>query len=139
MLYYGTKRCPECKKNLKSIYFYKCPSIPGGLSSYCIKCAAKRDKLREHRFRQILTLHGLSKKEYLNIIKLQNNKCAICNKNLVIGRWTCVDHDHKCCIKHSCNNCRRGILCFHCNLLLGHAKDKIDVLKSAIKYLRRWQ
>jgi hypothetical protein len=30
----------------------------------------------------------------------------------------------------------RGVLCQHCNTLLGMAKDKIRVLRAAIKYLR---
>jgi exonuclease VII small subunit len=31
----------------------------------------------------------------------------------------------------------RGILCRHCNHLLGKARDKIDTLLSAADYLRR--
>jgi hypothetical protein len=33
----------------------------------------------------------------------------------------------------------RGLLCYNCNLLLGNAKDKINLLTSAIDYLKRHQ
>jgi hypothetical protein len=33
----------------------------------------------------------------------------------------------------------RGLLCTHCNLLLGQANDDIMVLKGAITYLEKWQ
>jgi hypothetical protein len=40
-----------------------------------------------------------------------------------------VDHCHT-------TGAVRGILCHHCNLLLGHAKDAEDTLLSAVTYLR---
>jgi hypothetical protein len=33
------------------------------------------------------------------------------------------------------NETNRGLLCRHCNSLLGYARDDIDVLKAAISYL----
>lgn len=41
-----------------------------------------------------------------------------------------VDHCHT-------TNDIRGLLCRHCNLLLGHAKDRVVVLQAAIRYLRK--
>ena len=38
------------------------------------------------------------------------------------------DHSHK-------TNKVRDLLCSQCNLGLGHAKDSIDLLNKAIKYL----
>jgi len=59
------------------------------------------------------------------------SKCAICHKDIKIdARSTCVDHDHS-------TSKIRGILCRKCNLLLGHAEDNIEVLKSAITYLNK--
>lgn len=40
-----------------------------------------------------------------------------------------VDHDHE-------TGLIRGLLCHHCNTLLGHAKDSVDVLEAAIVYLK---
>jgi hypothetical protein len=31
----------------------------------------------------------------------------------------------------------RGLLCKNCNLLLGHAQDRLRILRNAIAYLER--
>ena len=50
----------------------------------------------------------------------------------------CVDHDHACCPgERSCGDCIRGLLCNACNLVLGHADDRPDVLHGLIGYLAR--
>jgi hypothetical protein len=61
------------------------------------------------------------------IRKAQNGVCAIC------GPWTgyngatrdlSTDHDHDCCDgPTSCGKCIRGLLCKHCNDLLGRTHD----------------
>ena len=63
--------------------------------------------------------------------------CAICKKELPEqGGFWYQDHDHNCCPKNnSCENCRRGILCRDCNLMLGFAKDNIEILTKAIEYV----
>lgn len=40
-----------------------------------------------------------------------------------------VDHCHK-------TKRVRGIICHHCNLVLGHARDSVEVLSAAIAYLK---
>lgn len=61
------------------------------------------------------------------IRKAQNGVCAIC------GPWTgyngstrdlSTDHDHDCCpTVPTCGKCTRGLLCKHCNDLLGRTHD----------------
>jgi hypothetical protein len=77
----------------------------------------------------------------------QNGKCAICGKaeqSLGPGRKTkdvlAVDHDHKCCPgKTSCGKCVRGLLCTHCNHMLGSGMDDVAILQSAIIFLKNLQ
>lgn len=59
----------------------------------------------------------------------QNGQCAICCTDTppTVSGWH-VDHCHS-------RGKVRGILCQHCNNMLGMAKDDIQILKNAIKYL----
>lgn len=60
--------------------------------------------------------------------KLANNRegsCEICGET----KFLVVDHCHT-------SGNVRGLLCQHCNSVLGYAKDNIEVLKNAIHYLQ---
>jgi hypothetical protein len=61
----------------------------------------------------------------------QEHKCVICKEKLQFGHLSAIDHCHK-------TGKVRGILCRSCNLLLGHAKDSIETLKSAQEYLKKY-
>ena len=51
-----------------------------------------------------------------------------------------VDHDRSCCSgPKSCGKCVRGLIHRNCNLVLGYAKDDLQLLRSAIAYLERWE
>ncbi len=76
---------------------------------------------------------GITKEEYYEIIKSQNNLCAICNQpeaRLFKGKLMrlCLDHDHK-------TGAIRSLLCHACNTGIGKFKDSIELLQSAIAYL----
>ena len=67
--------------------------------------------------------------DYDALMEKQNGQCAICKTNeLTFGRGLVVDHNHK-------TGQIRGLLCSHCNVILGHANDDTKVLASAIQYL----
>jgi hypothetical protein len=70
--------------------------------------------------------YGISFKEYEEILKNQNNVCAICGNKT--DRNLCVDHNHE-------TGEVRGLLCLDCNSALGHFKDNKKYLNNAIKYL----
>jgi hypothetical protein len=70
------------------------------------------------------------------MLKNQNNVCAICknnetriNKKLNLIKNLSVDHCHK-------TGKVRGLLCNNCNTSLGRFKDSIELLESAINYLK---
>ncbi len=74
----------------------------------------------------------------------QEGKCAACGRPMLReGKdpdSACVDHDRSCCSgKKSCGRCVRGLIHRNCNLVLGYAKDDIEVLKHAVAYLERWR
>ena len=72
--------------------------------------------------------YGITEKQFEDMVKCQDNKCKICN-NLPTKRGLFVDHCHDTKVV-------RGLLCYHCNLALGHMKDKPERLEEAAAYLR---
>lgn len=96
--------------------------------------AANKDK-RAANSRK--SAYKITQQEFEEKIQRQEGKCAICLK--VLTRPD-VDHDHSCCPgKRTCGKCIRGILCHGCNTIIGLADDSIEVLSSAIKYLKGYQ
>jgi hypothetical protein len=82
---------------------------------------------------------NLTQERIDEILANQNNTCAICFSPFEDSgrRRMSVDHDHKCCDGYySCGQCVRGFLCMHCNAMIGLANDDIDLLISAISYLK---
>jgi hypothetical protein len=74
---------------------------------------------------------GLTPKDYENLLKVQDYKCAICESPLTfVKNSAVVDHCHG-------TNKIRGILCRSCNTGLGSFKDEKSFLAKAIYYLER--
>lgn len=84
------------------------------------------------RTKRILDKHGITAQQLLELHREQNDCCAICHKPESIKSILSLDHSHQ-------NGKVRGLLCTHCNLMLGQANDDIMVLREAIRYLERWQ
>lgn len=77
--------------------------------------------------------YKMSPEEYDSLLASQNGLCAICHKPKSDNKQSTllyVDHHHG-------KNVVRGLLCHHCNSGLGAFRDSIDLLKRAIKYLKR--
>ena len=83
-----------------------------------------RKNVLKHRY-------GLSLEDYANLLKIQNNKCAICGMTtLEYAKNFHVDHCHK-------TTKIRGLLCYKCNMVLGYFKDNVDLFLKAIDYLKK--
>lgn len=72
--------------------------------------------------------YGLTLAAWDALFNGQGRCCAVCKTLIVTKRGWFTDHDHK-------TGKLRGVLCHHCNLLLGNAKDDIAILAAAIEYL----
>jgi len=86
---------------------------------------AHRKSERRRKFRR----YGITEEQYLQMLKDQNQSCAICKTTCSGTRDWHIDHCHD-------KGHVRGVLCSHCNLMLGHARDRTDILIEAIKYLQ---
>ena len=72
---------------------------------------------------------GITPEIYKEMYESQAGLCKICENEIeFIHKNTHVDHCHT-------TGKVRGLLCHHCNLGLGHFKDNIKSLSSAINYL----
>ena len=73
--------------------------------------------------------YGLSYERYQEMLKIQNNQCAICHKHQnELKQTLCVDHDHK-------TNKVREFLCNECNVALA-AFENFDN-KPFLEYLKK--
>jgi len=77
--------------------------------------------------------YGLSQKEYDDLEKAQEGKCAVCRGEGFKMR----EHHFKTLVVDHCHttNKVRGLLCHNCNRALGLLKDNLNTLNNAIKYL----
>lgn len=138
-----TQRCSRCGRNKPLADFHKQSNSTRKqkVQSYCKDCT--REYTREYRLKnprkmeqydrdyQRQVKFNLEPGEYDLILDAQNYECAICKIDIDdVPKEFAVDHNHL-------TGKVRGLLCGHCNLGLGHFKDNIVSLQSAIEYLKR--
>lgn len=97
----------------------------GKQKEYDAKRVRTKDARRKHRLKSD---YGITQEDYADMWEAQDGKCAICGGVNKDGRLLLVDHDHK-------TGKVRGLLCHNCNVMLGNAKDKVEVLAAGIAYL----
>lgn len=108
-LWYG-KRCKMCeRKQAKEV-----------------RKQRRMDDPLYFRVRHIKVKFGLERDVYLEMLKNQNNQCAICHAKF--AKTPHVDHDHE-------TGKVRCLLCGKCNLGLGSFLDKPQLLRLAASYL----
>lgn len=83
-------------------------------------------KVQEKRNRDTLNRYKLTQEDYDNLVKMQNESCAICRNRF--EKRPHIDHCHET-LKV------RGLLCEKCNRGLGHFDDNTDKLSRAIRYV----
>lgn len=114
---------------------------------------AKRDEMcdreKEKRKRNPLKMRGYDLKKrfkltletFDQLFKSQGSRCACCYTTDPGHKWWHVDHDHACCSsrRKTCGKCIRGILCHHCNMALGNARDDIARIKNMARFLEEYR
>ena len=87
----------------------------------------ERNKLNYPKAR--LQRYGLTQEIYKSMLLEQQGLCQMCKNPPKSSRPLVIDHDHK-------TKKVRGLLCYGCNRVL-HAFDNIEVMESALNYLKR--
>jgi len=75
-----------------------------------------------------LKKYNLTLTEYENLLVKQDCKCAICKEPPSPDKSLVIDHNHE-------TGQVRGLLCYRCNLAIGHLKDDPKLANSAAEYL----
>jgi len=126
---YNSSACDDCKKNVKR----KCYQNFNKANPEYFKKYWASQKGKKVRKKQQLSAYGLTLSCFDDLLKKQNNACAICGKKSgwkSNGGQLVVDHCHK-------SKKVRGLLCPSCNRGLGQFEDNTDFLQSAIWYINR--
>lgn len=98
-------------------------------SNCCVECKIE-DRINNKekiKLNAIKRNFNLLPEEYQELLKIQNNKCAICKEEFVISKFTHVDHCHE-------TKRVRGILCNKCNTGIGQFKHNPEFLRQAALY-----
>ena len=133
-----TKVCAKCKKELPLVEFWKDKQNKDGLKVYCKSCAStyrkhwkpkNPKKYAETKQKSRLQIqYNLSIADFKQLLDSQQNKCAICGKEIKL----LVDHCHNTLFV-------RGLLCRNCNLGLGLFEDNPTSLRQAAIYLEQFK
>lgn len=131
------KRCRKCEAIKPAVEFYmhegrrhsRCKSCLSEYHRSRYKASNGKDKVFEQSLKR---LYGITLDDYNRMAAEQQQLCALCGEAPDTERRMHVDHDHV-------TGRIRALLCHHCNLLLGNAKDSTDRLRLAIAYLERHQ
>jgi len=118
-----TARCKECTRSAATTSYHN--RREGVLASHKEKYCAKKA-----RAQSLMNNYGMTIEEWNEMFAAQNYRCAICGSKDPLhpsGNFV-TDHDHL--LGHV-----RGILCHHCNAMLGHAHDDHETLWEASMYL----
>ena len=92
------------------------------------------DKIKkQHKESHLKRKYGIDLETYNQMFNEQEGKCKICGiHQSELKKSLAVDHCHN-------TGKVRGLLCDHCNHVLGKVKDDVSILESAIKYLKEYE
>ena len=137
--------CKQCEREYQKIH-----KKPGAWNSWYKGLSEER----KNAYRQQQTdkdkqrKYGLTSAQIKNILDAQYGSCAACMSEITLdvtanvphSRRASVDHDHACCPgETSCGKCIRGLLCGHCNRILGLVGDSRTTLLALAAYLKEYQ
>lgn len=129
------KTCINCKKILSDNFYTKSELTKKYRICRICKKISTQNRKEYNKNYYLFKKFKITIDEYNLMLEKQNGVCFIClKKESVINKISgehlslAVDHYHP-------SGQIRGLLCRHCNLMIGSAKESRETLLSAIKYL----
>ena len=128
------KPCDTCNEVKPLTEFHKNPTGKDGHFRYCKPCHRKKanqwikDNPEQTKNTILLRKYGITAQIFDKMLEDQCGRCAICGTHFESSKATHIDHCH-------ITGKVRSILCNHCNLVLGHAKESVQILENAVKSL----
>ncbi len=130
--------CCSCRSKYNKTFKLSVKSDPDGAKSRSSRWNAQRTATNElkaeflagRHIAAMLHRYNITAPELLKLLKIQENKCAICKRQFGTTKRDrfSVDHDHE-------TDIIRGLLCGGCNAGIGLLGDSADNLLSAVAYL----
>jgi hypothetical protein len=128
----GLRQCLECK-SLRHREYMKDPIKKAAASARGSQWAKDHPEIAyEKSRRSAYAAMGWSVERFDQVLKEQDNKCAICDRTF---DEDCKPHaDHK----HGDSPIPRGILCGNCNRGIGNLREDPAIFQAALSYLAKW-
>jgi hypothetical protein len=86
------------------------------------------DNSEQYKNTTLLRRYGITSNQFDVMLEDQCGRCAICGTHFESSRNTHVDHCHT-------TKKVRALLCNHCNIMIGMAKESVQILENAVHYL----
>jgi len=128
------KTCNTCNEIKNITEFHLDCSNSSGHRNKCKQCCKDYDATRklERKNSYLKRTYGITHNHYLKMLEDQDGCCDACGLPATEEVHGVLDVDH--C--HETGNVR-GLLCRHCNLALGNAREDINVLLGLIDYIKK--
>ena len=124
--YVSNCRCSGCANDSSKLWGKTNPEKRRAINEVWRAANPARVKANEANWRY-RRLYGISKEQKETLVQQQSGRCACCGETLITA---CVDHCHV-------GGDVRGVLCRHCNSMLGYAQDNPLRLARGMDYLRK--
>lgn len=133
----GTRVCRTCdlRHPMTEFYFANGGKHRRRVCKTCVDVRFKERRAanperyaRQSRRWSIRTKYGLTEEQFEALLMEQQYRCQVCRVKLTKD-ITNVDHDHA-------TNQVRGLLCFNCNVAIGHFRDDPNLMEAAASYVR---
>lgn len=124
------KNCVICSEPFKVSSF-------NSSKKYCSDVCKESGKSQRNKTQKLKSTYGISIEVYQKLLETQQNRCAICVRK-IDGNVNSeklrafVDHNHQ-------TGQVRGLLCVHCNSIVGYCREDKSILLQAIQYLKKFK